>query len=88
MSLWPVAILVSFPIAEVIADVVLGGVDSVGAALAAGFIAGAIIGAAEWFGWPDAPRGWGPIAKRLQERGWRTIVPALRGSRRHALPVA
>jgi pimeloyl-ACP methyl ester carboxylesterase len=31
-------------------------------------------------GWPDAPRGWGPVAKRLQERGWRTIVPALRGS--------
>ena len=31
-------------------------------------------------GWPDAPRGWGPVAKRLHERGWRTIVPALRGS--------
>jgi hypothetical protein len=27
-------------------------------------------------GWPDAPRGWGPVARRLQERGWRTIVPA------------
>ena len=31
-------------------------------------------------GWPDAARGWGPVAQRLQERGWRTIVPALRGS--------
>ena len=31
-------------------------------------------------GWPDAPRGWGPVAKRLQASGWRTIVPALRGS--------
>src|SRR6266850_2794819 len=31
-------------------------------------------------GWPDGPRGWGPVAKRLHERGWRTIVPALRGS--------
>jgi pimeloyl-ACP methyl ester carboxylesterase len=31
-------------------------------------------------GWPDAARGWDPVARRLQERGWRTIVPALRGS--------
>jgi pimeloyl-ACP methyl ester carboxylesterase len=31
-------------------------------------------------GWPDAPRGWRPVAGRLHERGWRTIVPALRGS--------
>jgi pimeloyl-ACP methyl ester carboxylesterase len=31
-------------------------------------------------GWPDAPRGWKPVAERLHERGWRTIVPALRGS--------
>ncbi|HEY3018492.1 MAG TPA: alpha/beta fold hydrolase [Gaiellaceae bacterium] len=31
-------------------------------------------------GWPDAPRGWRPVAARLHESGWRTIVPALRGS--------
>ena len=31
-------------------------------------------------GWPDAPRGWQPVARRLHESGWRTIVPALRGS--------
>src|ERR1700689_416340 len=31
-------------------------------------------------GWPDAPRGWEPVAERLHQRGWRTIVPALRGS--------
>lgn len=31
-------------------------------------------------GWPDAPRGWQAVAGRLHERGWRTIVPALRGS--------
>jgi pimeloyl-ACP methyl ester carboxylesterase len=31
-------------------------------------------------GWPDAPRGWRPVAERLHQRGWRTIVPALRGS--------
>jgi hypothetical protein len=47
--LWPVAILVSFPIGGYIADLVVDGVDSVGAALAAGIIVGAIVGAAEWF---------------------------------------
>jgi hypothetical protein len=47
--LWLVAILVGFPIGGLIADLVVDGVDSVGAALTAGVIAGAIIGAAEWF---------------------------------------
>jgi hypothetical protein len=47
--LWPVAILVGFPIGGLIADLVVDGVDSVGAALAGGVIAGAIIGAAQWF---------------------------------------
>ena len=49
MWLWPVAILVSFPIGGLIADLVVDGVDSVGTAVAGGLIAGAIIGAAEWF---------------------------------------
>ena len=49
MWLWIVAILVSLPIAGYIADLVVDGVDSVGAALAGGLIVGAIIGAAEWF---------------------------------------
>jgi hypothetical protein len=49
MWLWPVSILVGFPIGGYIADLVVDGVDSVGAAIAAGLIAGAIIGAAEWF---------------------------------------
>jgi pimeloyl-ACP methyl ester carboxylesterase len=31
-------------------------------------------------GWPDAPRGWRAVAERLHDSGWRTIVPALRGS--------
>ena len=31
-------------------------------------------------GWPDAPRGWGQVAELLHGSGWRTIVPALRGS--------
>jgi hypothetical protein len=49
MWLWPVAILVSLPIAGYIADLVVNGVDSVGTALAGGLIVGAVIGAAEWF---------------------------------------
>ncbi len=46
---WPVAILVGFPIGGFLADLVVDGVDSVGAALVGGLIAGAVIGAAEWF---------------------------------------
>src|SRR6266545_7259773 len=46
---WPVAILVGFPIGGYVADLAVDGVDSVGAALVAGLIAGAIFGAAEWF---------------------------------------
>lgn len=47
--LWPVAILVGFPIGGFLADLVVDGVDSIGAALGGGLIAGALIGAAEWF---------------------------------------
>lgn len=47
--LWPLAILLSFPIGGLIADLVVNGVDSVGTAVVGGLIAGAIIGAAEWF---------------------------------------
>jgi len=46
---WPVAILVSFPIGGYLADLVVDGVDSVGSALVGGLIAGLLIGAAEWF---------------------------------------
>ena len=49
MWLWPVSILVGFPIGGFVADVVVDGVDSVGAAIGAGLIAGAVIGAAEWY---------------------------------------
>jgi pimeloyl-ACP methyl ester carboxylesterase len=31
-------------------------------------------------GWPDAPRGWNAVARRLQAQGLRTIAPYLRGS--------
>jgi hypothetical protein len=47
--LWPVAILVSFPIGGYLADLIIDGVDSVVAALVGGLVAGALIGAAEWF---------------------------------------
>jgi hypothetical protein len=45
---WPLAILLGFPIGGFIADVIVGPVDSVGAALGGGLIAGAVIGAAQW----------------------------------------
>jgi pimeloyl-ACP methyl ester carboxylesterase len=31
-------------------------------------------------GWPDAPRGWNEVSRRLQVEGYRTIAPYLRGS--------
>jgi pimeloyl-ACP methyl ester carboxylesterase len=31
-------------------------------------------------GWPDAARAWNGVARRLQDAGFRTIVPDLRGS--------
>jgi hypothetical protein len=46
---WPIAILISFPIGGYLADLVVDGVDSVGAALVGGLIAGLVIGTAEWF---------------------------------------
>jgi hypothetical protein len=54
--IWPIAILISFPIAGYLADLVVDGVDSVGAALVGGLIAGSVIGVAEWF----ALRRWVP----------------------------
>jgi hypothetical protein len=45
---WPLAILVGFPIGGLLANVVVGHVDSVGAALAGGLLAGAVIGTAQW----------------------------------------
>jgi hypothetical protein len=45
---WPVAILVGFPIGGYVANLIVGKVDSAGAALVAGLIAGAVIGAAQW----------------------------------------
>src|SRR3954452_20473516 len=45
---WPVAILVGFPIGGYAANIIVGKIDGVGAALAGGLIAGAIIGAAQW----------------------------------------
>ena len=47
--LWPLAVLVGFPLAGYIADLIVNGVDSVGTALAGGLVAGVIIGAAGWY---------------------------------------
>ena len=45
---WPLAILVGFPIGGYAANIIVGKIDSVGAALLGGLIAGAIIGGAQW----------------------------------------
>ncbi len=45
---WPVAILVGFPIGGLLADLAVDGVDSVGAAVVGGLIAGAVAGTAQW----------------------------------------
>ena len=42
--LWPVAILVGFPVGGYIADLAVNGVDSIGTALVGGLIAGAVSG--------------------------------------------
>ncbi|MGH3345678.1 MAG: hypothetical protein ACRDO4_01735 [Nocardioides sp.] len=45
---WPIAILLGFPVGGLIANLTVGAVDSIGAALAGGLIAGAVVGAAQW----------------------------------------
>jgi len=45
---WPLAIILGFPIGGYAANLTVGAVDSVGAALAGGLIAGAVVGAAQW----------------------------------------
>ena len=45
---WPLAALLGFPIGGYVANLTVGAVDSVGAALAGGLIAGAVVGAAQW----------------------------------------
>ena len=48
MWAWPLAALLGFPIGGYVANLTVGAVDSVGAALAGGLIAGAIVGTAQW----------------------------------------
>jgi hypothetical protein len=45
---WPLGALLGFPIGGEIANVLVGRVDSIGAALAGGLLAGVVIGAAQW----------------------------------------
>jgi hypothetical protein len=46
---WPVAILVGFPIGGYAANIIVGKIDNIGAALIGGLITGLIVGAAQWF---------------------------------------
>jgi hypothetical protein len=45
---WPLAALLGFPIGGYAANIIVGAVDSVGAAIAGGLIAGAVVGTAQW----------------------------------------
>jgi hypothetical protein len=45
---WPLALLLGLPIGGYAANIIVGKIDSVGAALIGGLIAGAIAGAAQW----------------------------------------
>jgi hypothetical protein len=45
---WPLAIVVGFPIGGFVANLIVGKIDSVAAALIGGLITGAIVGAAQW----------------------------------------
>jgi hypothetical protein len=45
---WPLAALLGFPIGGYVANLAVGAVDSVGAAIAGGLIAGAVVGTAQW----------------------------------------
>jgi hypothetical protein len=45
---WPIASILGFPIGGYIANLTVGAVDSVGAALLGGLVAGAVVGAAQW----------------------------------------
>src|SRR5688500_10616385 len=46
---WPLASLLGFPIGGYAANLIVGPVDAPGPAIAGGLIAGAVIGAAQWF---------------------------------------
>jgi hypothetical protein len=45
---WPLAVILGFPIGGYVANLTIGAVDSLGAALGGGLIAGAVVGAAQW----------------------------------------
>jgi hypothetical protein len=45
---WPLAIILGFPVGGYVANLTVGPVDSVGAALAGGLFAGGVVGAAQW----------------------------------------
>ena len=45
---WPLAVLLGFPVGGYLASLIAGPVDSVGAALLGGLVAGAVVGTAQW----------------------------------------
>jgi len=45
---WPLAIVLGFPVGGFVANLVVGAVDSVSAALFGGLIAGVVVGGAQW----------------------------------------
>ena len=45
---WPLAIVLGFPVGGLVANLIVGAVDSVSAALFGGLIAGVVVGAAQW----------------------------------------
>lgn len=45
---WPLAVLLGFPVGGYIASLVVGPVDSIGAAFLGGLIAGAVVGTVQW----------------------------------------
>jgi hypothetical protein len=45
---WPLAALLGFPVGGYVANLTVGAVDSLGAAIAGGLIAGAVVGTAQW----------------------------------------
>jgi hypothetical protein len=45
---WPLAVLLGFPLGGYLGSLIAGPVDSVGAALLGGLVAGAVVGTAQW----------------------------------------
>ena len=67
---WLIATLIGFPVGGEVANVIIGPVNSVGAALAGGFIAGAVIGAAQWLAFGSSFTG---VGSRPRVSEWPSV---------------